>query len=215
MTRLWNWYPDLPDDPTGLPQLERKLLTGHAGLSPRIQRPSSSFAIEWQSDEIRLLEGFYCLWLQGPLYLAYAERLAAGRDADDFDLVSLEGTCVQDANGTLLQPVNEYGGKPTSWYPTSEVPNPRDLRILATDLLALESDALSQGAESKVTETQLHGRERQHYLKVIAGLLAVASVSKSETVMNTLRLLETRGGQSKIDRATLAATLRDVANYRS
>jgi hypothetical protein len=215
VTRLWNWYPDLPDDPTRLPSLERSSLTGRLEFSTKIQRPSNSFAIEWQSDEILLLDGYYFLWLQGPLYLDYVRRLAAGRDANAFDMVSLDGTCVHAADGTLLQPVEALRGKPASWYPTSITPDPCDMRILATDLLALESDALSQHAESIAIETRLHGRERQHYLKVIAGLLAVARVNKQEAVTEILKLLETSGGQSKIDRATLATTLRDAASYRS
>ena len=213
VTMLRNWYPELKDDPTWLPTLGRDLKTGATHLSRLKPPPSHWFEIEKQTDEVLMLDGVFLLWLQGPHYLNYVQWLAAGREADDFDMISLDGVCVHGEDGTLLQPVNRTTGHPDSWHPITYTPDPCDFRVLVKDLLRLESDALAQPQGTSVTETPLHGKERAHYLKVIAALLSKAKISKSEPVTQVLTILEA-AGQTSINRETLGKTLNDANALR-
>jgi hypothetical protein len=84
-THLKNWYSGQDNDPTWFPRLEQNLETGSVRLADTPQSPTTFFSLERQSDEVKLLDGIYQLWLEGPLYLHYVQWLAAGRDANEFD----------------------------------------------------------------------------------------------------------------------------------
>ena len=209
-----------PDDPSCRPKFLRDNDAVAGGLSEAKQKPATDFSLrhvkvecERQANEIRVLDGVYKLWLDGPHYLNYVKWLANGNDPHEFDWISLLGVCVYSADGTLLQPVTRAEGTANVWRVSTHTPEPCDFLILAADLLTLESLASVQPVGTTENETPLHGKERTHYLKVIAGLLSKSKIGKKETATHVLTLLEAEGQQS-IDRATLSKTLTGANNLR-
>ena len=74
--------------------------------------------------------------------------------------------------------------------------------------------ALTVADKDAPVEVSLHGKERQHYLKVIAGLLSKAKVPKTETTTQVLVMLES-AGQTSIDRDTLTKTIKQANDLRT
>jgi len=68
--------------------------------------------------------------------------------------------------------------------------------------------------DGAVATSPLNGRKEEHLIKVIAGLLNIAGISKNESAAEVARQLETRGGQIGIDSRTLGKTLRKALLFR-
>jgi hypothetical protein len=96
---------------------------------------------------------------------------------------------------------------------TDDFPPIKSLVIWGDELERLEK-ALADDVPALGLAAKLRGTERSHYLKVIAGLLTCAGISRQEAVTEVQRILEGKGGQTKLDRATLSITLKDANKMR-
>jgi hypothetical protein len=209
-----------PDDPASRPELLRSDDAGAGGLSEANQKPPADFSLrcfvgeyERKPSEIMELDGIFGLSLSGSHYLDYFKWLASGNDPREFSRIAPRGVCAYSATGTLLQPVKRATGSNNIWHVSTHTPEPVDFRILATDLLKLEAQSSVQPEGTAVNESPLHGKQRGHYLKVIAGLLSKAKIPKLQPVTEVQTMLE-REGQSAIDRATLGKTLSEANALR-
>jgi hypothetical protein len=85
------------------------------------------------------------------------------------------------------------------------------------DAEATKSDESSNptidAASDDLQELPVNGKQRQHYLKVIAGLLEVARIPRNEIAAEVLRRIEL-SGQVSLDRATFTATLKAASSLR-
>ena len=112
-------------------------------------------------------------------------------------------------------PLGEYEVKsPTDADDTSLDELNQKLDDLNQEIEAPKTKDEDQSAPVAATEKPLHGKTRQHYLKVIAGLLTASGMNRNTPATEVLRLLEVEGKQCDIDHRTLVATLRSLAPYR-
>lgn len=136
--------------------------------------------------------------------------VVSGKTPSEYDKISIDGYCVLGAKGTWFEPV-DINDNDTGFIPAL-LPRLSDFRIRSVDLEAVESKPATSG-QALTAEAPMHGKERAHYLKVIAALLSKAKISKSEPVTRVLMMLEA-AGQTSINRETLGKTLNDANSLR-
>ena len=81
----------------------------------------------------------------------------------------------------------------------------------SSEMPQISNEQKNRGAAES---NSLHGRSREHYLKVIAGFLTMQNISSNESTAQVLRQLEIEGKQLDINRATLTQTLRAANAFR-
>lgn len=135
------------------------------------------------------------------------------------------GLCVLSSDGIPYQLVENridpkrtfsvYGWGDSKWQPASHF-LPRTNVVVRPSALAELENLLcgSNTNEIATSEEALRGTERQHYLKVIAGLMTMLKISPHESTESLKVRLETTGRQASIDRATLTRTRNATAKYR-
>ena len=235
-TELINWYGGTLDDPTHqLPYFQMWA----AYLSEEFKPAPPSFCTYDRSprpaEEVEHLNGAYIVCLDPFRDSAMREwlmHLITGSEEHTLLQNLVGAVTVQNEQGqkwSILKKrsnrdhtgdVNRVIRPPhlrridiNDFYPTDEFPPIQSLVVFASDLARLET-TLEGAITGAYDEVQLRGAQRNHYLKVIAGLLSLARINPLESVTEILKMLEGKGGQIRIDRATLALTLKDASKFR-
>jgi len=184
--------------------------------------------VERQGDMVEWLSGCYHLWNYGESSRRELAHLAALAFPTSTKVRWDDpvGVCVVDAYGIPYQVVDERGKDQgveildglgygnLKWQPVRDAPSLDQFVIQTQDLLDFELATIGDttGGLERNSDA-LHGKERAHYLKVIAALLSKAKISKSEPVTQVLMMLES-AGQTSINRETLGKTLNDANALR-
>lgn len=232
-TLLVNWYGGGDSDPTAMPVTRQ--------VDGRTVRRATMSANTTQGDLVVTLDGVYRLFTTGRLVKAYVQHLLMGNDPEDFKLTSTGGVLVLDGSELMyeLSERHEFSAKETTantlrrataglpqkpwlhvdhFFPSVRLPASQHLVIRTVDLLRFElseirTETTLSASQGEPASGAVRGMERQHYLKVIAGLLSKAKVAKNEATTQVLAMLES-AGQTRIDRDALTKTLKLANDLR-
>lgn len=205
----------------------------NGGENPKELRASGTH-LSSQGPQVRALSGCYFYLHDEEDMSRLLEWLAAGNHSFGFQRavavepthfqwsagiglsVEWDGLSVSDEDGTryVLMESEVFGEDDDRICDIQSLPNPETFIVLASDIQKYEARARAQPTSDQAApDAPLRGTERQHFLKVIAGLLSKAGISKRESVTEIRRILEV-AGQQNIDRDALAKTFKQANDLR-